>query len=39
MKPTAIEDIIFEFETSEEYSALMAAESSWRGMADELEEF
>ena len=38
MKPTAIEDIIFEFETSEEYSALMAAESSWRGMADELEE-
>ena len=38
MKPTAIEDIIFEFETSEEYSALIAAESSWRGMADELEE-
>lgn len=38
MKPTAIEDIILEFETSEEYSALIAAESSWRGMADELEE-
>ena len=40
MKPTVIEDIILEFGTSEEkeYSALIAAEHSWRGLADELEE-
>ena len=40
MKPTAIEDKILEFETSveNEYSLLIAAEHSWRGMADELEE-
>ena len=40
MKPTVIEDIILEFGTSgeNEYSALIAAEHSWRGMADELEE-
>ena len=40
MKPTVIEDIILEFEPSGEndYSALIAAEHSWRGMADELEE-
>ncbi|MBR2777104.1 MAG: hypothetical protein IKD75_08410 [Prevotella sp.] len=38
MKPT--EDIILEFEASgeKENSALIAAESSWRGMADELAE-
>ena len=39
MKPTAIEDQIFEFELFEEDgSVLMAAETSWRGMADELQE-
>ena len=40
MKPTVIEDIILEFETSGENEnfALITAESSWRGMADELEE-
>jgi hypothetical protein len=39
MKPTIIEDTIFEFETiEEEGSVLMAAEASWRGMADELQE-
>lgn len=40
MKPTVIEDIILEFGTSgeNENSALIAAESSWRGMAEELEE-
>ena len=40
MKPTEIEDIILEFGTSgeNENSALIAAESSWRGMAEELEE-
>ena len=34
MKPTVIEDQIFEFETSggNESSVLIAAESSWRGM-------
>ena len=36
MKPTIIEDYIFEFELfQEEGSVLMAAETSWRGMADE----
>jgi len=39
MEPTIIEDNIFEFESFEEDgSALMAAETSWRGMADELQE-
>ncbi len=39
MKPTIIEDKIFEFEPFEEDgSVLMAAETSWRGMADELQE-
>ncbi len=39
MKPPVIEDPIFEFEPSEEDgSVLMAAESAWRGMADELQE-
>ena len=40
MKPAVIEDIIIEYETSEDdwYSGLIAAESSWRGMADELQE-
>ena len=39
MKPNIIEDNIFEFEPFEEDgSVLMAAESSWRGMADELQE-
>ncbi len=39
MKPTIIEDNIFEFELfQEEGSVLMAAETSWRGMADELQE-
>ena len=40
MEPAIIEDIILEFETSGETedSVLIAAESSWRGMADELEE-
>ena len=35
MKETNIEDIIFEFEPFEEDgSVLVAAETSWRGMAD-----
>ncbi len=39
MKQTVIEDKIFEFEPLEEDgSVLIAAEGSWRGMADELEE-
>lgn len=39
MKPTVIEDIKNGLEPFEEDgSVLMAAESSWRGMADELEE-
>ncbi len=40
MKPTINEDIIFELGTSgeDECSALIVAESSWRGMADELQE-
>ena len=39
MKPTIIEDNIFEFEPFEEDgSGLLAAETSWRGMADELQE-
>ena len=40
MKPTVIEDQIFEFETSggNESSVLIAAESSWRGMTEELQE-
>ena len=39
MKPTVIEDPIFEFEPFEEDgSVLMAAEIPWRGMADELQE-
>jgi hypothetical protein len=39
MKPTIIEDIIFESEPSEEDgSVLIAAETPWRGMADELQE-
>ena len=39
MKPNIIEDHIFEFELFEEdCSVLMAAETSWRGMADELQE-
>ena len=39
MEPTIIEDNIFEFEPFEEDgSVLLAAETSWRGMADELEE-
>ena len=39
MKPAIIEDKIFEFEPFEEDgSVLIAAEGSWRGMADELEE-
>ena len=39
MKPTIIEDEIFEFEPFEkDGSELMAAETSWRGMADELQE-
>ena len=40
MKPIVIEDIILEFGTSgeNENSSLIAAESSWRGMAEELEE-
>ena len=39
MKETIIEDHIFEFEPFEEDgSVLMAAETSWRGMADELQE-
>ena len=39
MEPTIIEDKIEEFEPFEEDgSVLLAAESSWRGMADELQE-
>ena len=39
MEQTIIEDNIFEFESFEEDgSVLMAAETSWRGMADELQE-
>ena len=39
MKPTDIGDIIFDFEPFEEDgSVLMAAETSWRGMAVELQE-
>ena len=39
MKPTIIEDNLFEFEPFEEDgSGLLAAETSWRGMADELQE-
>ena len=39
MKPTIIDDKIFEFEPFEEDgSVLLAAETSWRGMADELQE-
>ena len=39
MKPAIIEDKIFEFEPFEEDgSVLMVAETSWRGMADELQE-
>ena len=39
MKPTIIEDKILEFEPFEEDgSMLTAAETSWRGMADELQE-
>ena len=39
MGPTIIEDKIEEFEPFEEDgSVLLAAESSWRGMADELQE-
>ena len=39
MKATIIEDNIFEFEPFEEDgSLLLAAETSWRGMADELQE-
>ena len=39
MKATIIEDNIFEFEPFEEDgSGLLVAETSWRGMADELQE-
>ena len=39
MKTTIIEDDIFEIGTFEEDgSVLLAAEASWRGMADELQE-
>ena len=39
MKPTIIEDILFELEPFEEDgSVLMAGEASWRGMAVELQE-
>ncbi len=39
MKPTIIDDKIFEFEPFEEDgSVLLAAETSWRGIADELQE-
>ena len=40
MKSSVIEENILEFETSGEdgYSGMIAAESSWRGMADELNE-
>ena len=39
MESTIIEDNIFDFELFEEDgSVLMAAETSWRGMADKLQE-
>ena len=39
MKPTIIEDEIFEFEPFEEGgSVLMAEETPWRGFDDELQE-
>ena len=39
MKPPIIEDEIFEFEPFEiDGSELMAAEASWRGMAEELQD-
>ena len=39
MKPTIIEDEIFDFEPFEkDGSGLLAAEASWRGMAEELQE-
>ena len=39
MKPAIIEDYRFEFEPFEEDgSVMMVAETSWRGMADELQE-
>ena len=39
MEPTIIEDDVFEFASFEEDgSVLMAAETSWRGMAEELQE-
>lgn len=39
MKPTIIEDEIFEFEPFEkDGSEMMAAEASWRGMAEEMQE-
>ena len=40
MKPTINDDIIFEFESSieDECSEAIVAESSWRGMTDELQE-
>lgn len=39
MKPTIIEDIIYDFESFEEDgSLLIASEALWRGMADELQE-
>ena len=39
MKPAVIEDNIFEFEPFEEDGSVqMAAETPWRGMADELQE-
>ena len=39
MEPTIIEGKTFEFESFEEDgSVLIAAETSWRGMADELQE-
>ena len=39
MKPNIIEDKVFVYEPfEEEGSILMAAESIWRGMADELQE-
>ena len=39
MKLTIVEDKVFEFEPFEEDgSGLLVAETSWRGMADELQE-
>ena len=39
MEPTIIEDVIFKLEPfDEDGSVLLAAETSWRGMADELQE-